>query len=112
MQNMRLKDSQDVEGMSNEEDGGVVPKKERRNASLMSKRIFDVVNNVIIPLSHTLESGRGYTSFIFSEEENISIVLRDVLMRDCPHVMKDRGLFLRIVGGIYDGVVVENEGRL
>lgn len=101
---MRIKDS-DEPGPSTP-DGVVTHRRERRNASLLSKRIFMAVKDVIAPMAHRpSETTESFTSFTFTETENITVVLRDVLLRDCPGIMNDRSLFMQTVATAYDAAL-------
>ena len=106
---MRVKEFEDVvvDGTT----PSVIHRRERRNASLLSKRIYEVVKEVIAPVAHrTPDTGDHhelFTSFTFTEQENITIVLKDVLIRDCPSIMNDRQLFLRIVEEAFDAAALD-----
>ena len=96
---MRTKDGKTIVDI----DSPTAPRKERRNASMLSKRIYDVVNDVFVPFAHPVgDQSHGLTRFTCTERENITLVLKDVLVRDCPSVMTDRALFLLIAGEAYD----------
>jgi hypothetical protein len=100
MQNMRVKNNDaavDVKSMVSTS----MLKKERRNASLLSKRIFHVVNDMLLPM---IQSGGcdNFTSFTFTEQESVNQVLKDVLIRDCPALMNDRDKFMSVAAEAFD----------
>ena len=105
---MRKKDvayadaSQQDGTQSGQADTGNTICKDKRGVSVMSKRMHEVVVDVILPMSKDVGALPRATNFFITEYDSLCAVLCDVVKKDCPSLITDRDKFLLAVGNAYD----------
>jgi hypothetical protein len=103
-QNMRERmDSESVNAVTQV---ATCTKKDRRGISALSKKIYGIVSDVIMPMSSTIPTLPLRTTFSFTEQENMVDIIKVLLRRDCPLLLEDKALFMKTAEDAYNHAVL------
>jgi hypothetical protein len=82
--------------------GGVTT--ERKTASALSSKLIDAMRDRVIPLASMIETLPHKTRFVFTSEDLIESLLRDI-QRDNPEILHNKDSFISEVVAAYDRVM-------
>jgi hypothetical protein len=80
---------------------GEVPVTERKPASALSSKLIDAMRERIIPLAMHIDSLPSHTRFMFTQEDVIDALIKDI-QRDNPAILADRDSFMLNIQSAYD----------